>query len=194
MHTYAAAGTYTVTETVTDNLGATSTKTASVTVSSSGGGGSQVVTNGGFESGSTGWTASSGVICTNSGCSGETAHSGTGFAWMDGYGSSHTDSVSQSVTIPSGKSSATLSFYLHIDTAETTTSSAYDKLTVSVTSGSTTTTLGTFSNLNAASGYVLKSFSMTPYIGKTVTIKFTGTEDSSLQTSFVLDDVSLTAQ
>ncbi|HEX7686899.1 MAG TPA: protease pro-enzyme activation domain-containing protein [Burkholderiaceae bacterium] len=194
VHTYAAAGTYTVTETVTDNLGATSTKSASVTVSSSGGGGSQVVTNGGFESGSTGWTASSGVICTNSGCSGETAHSGTGFAWMDGYGSSHTDSVSQSVTIPSGKSSASLSFYLHIDTAETTKTSAYDKLTVSVTSGSTTTTLGTFSNLNAASGYVLKSFSMTPYIGKTVTIKFTGTEDSSLQTSFVLDDVSLTAQ
>jgi hypothetical protein len=159
-----------------------------------GGGSTQVVTNGGFESGSTGWTASSGVICTNSTCSGETAHSGTGFAWLDGYGSAHTDSISQSVTIPSGKSSATLSFYLHVDTAETTTTTAYDKLTVSVTSGSTTTTLGTFSNLNAGSGYVLKSFSMTPYIGKTVTIKFTGTEDSSLQTSFVLDDISLTAQ
>jgi hypothetical protein len=27
-----------------------------------------------------------------------------------------------------------------------------------------------------------------------VTIKFTGTEDSSLQTSFVLDDVTLTVQ
>ncbi|HEX8779124.1 MAG TPA: proprotein convertase P-domain-containing protein, partial [Rhodanobacter sp.] len=38
-HTYAAAGTYSVTETVTDNLGATSSKTASVTVSSGSGGG-----------------------------------------------------------------------------------------------------------------------------------------------------------
>ncbi|WP_426661555.1 proprotein convertase P-domain-containing protein [Rhodanobacter aciditrophus] len=38
-HTYAAAGTYNVTETVTDNTGATSSKTASVTVASSGGGG-----------------------------------------------------------------------------------------------------------------------------------------------------------
>jgi PKD repeat protein len=38
-HTYAAAGTYNVTETVTDSTGAKSSKTASVTVASSGGGG-----------------------------------------------------------------------------------------------------------------------------------------------------------
>ncbi|HMM57188.1 MAG TPA: pre-peptidase C-terminal domain-containing protein [Rudaea sp.] len=38
-HTYAAAGTYSVKETVTDNGGATGSKTASVTVASSGGGG-----------------------------------------------------------------------------------------------------------------------------------------------------------
>jgi xanthomonalisin len=37
-HTYASAGTYTVSETVTDNGGATGTKTASVTVGSAGGG------------------------------------------------------------------------------------------------------------------------------------------------------------
>jgi len=38
-HTYASAGTYSVTETVTDNGGATNSKTQSVTVTSSGGGG-----------------------------------------------------------------------------------------------------------------------------------------------------------
>ena len=43
-HTYAAGGTYSVSETVTDNLGATNTKTSSVTVS--GGGGGNVLTNG----------------------------------------------------------------------------------------------------------------------------------------------------
>jgi serine protease len=44
-HTYAAAGTYNVTETVKDNTGATNSKTASVTVSSSGGGGGGTFSN-----------------------------------------------------------------------------------------------------------------------------------------------------
>ena len=193
-HTYAAAGTYTVTETVTDSGGVSASKSSSVTVSTSGGGGStNVVTNGGFESVATPWTLSSGVLCTNSGCSGEVAHAGTGFAWLDGYGSAHTDTASQSITIPAGKTSASLTFYLHIDTKETGTT-AYDKLTVGVTSGSTTTTLATYSNANAAAGYVLKTISLNAYIGKTVTLKFTGTEDSSLATSFVLDDVAVTVQ
>jgi serine protease len=193
-HTYAAGGSYTVTETVTDSQGHSANTSKSVSVSGGTGGGGQLLQNTGFESGSTGWTASSGVICTNSTCSGETAHSGTGFAWLDGYGTSHTDTVSQTVTIPAGVSSATLSFYLHIDTSETTSSSAYDKLKVQVTSGGSTTTLATYSNLNKNSGYALKSFNLSSFIGKTVTIKFTGTEDYSLQTSFVLDDITLNAQ
>ena len=194
-HTYAAAGTYTVTETVTESgTGTTASASHTVTVTASGSS-QQLLLNTGFESGSTSWTMSSGVICTNASCSGETAHVGTGFAWLDGYGSAHTDTVSQSVAIPSGKTSATLAFYLHINTSETTTSTAYDKLTVQVlnSSGAVLATLATYSNLNAASGHVLKSLNMTPYIGQTVTVRFTGTEDSSLQTSFVLDDVTLTA-
>ncbi|MFJ9626741.1 hydrolase [Streptomyces sp. NPDC091280] len=157
--------------------------------SSGGGGGSgtctaaQLLGNPGFESGNTTWTASSGVI-TNS--SSEAARTGSYKAWLDGYGSAHTDTLSQSVTIPSG-CSATLSFYLHIDTAETTTSTAYDKLTV--TAGSTT--LATYSNLNAASGYVLKSFDVSSLAGTTATIKFSGVEGSTLQTSFVIDDTAL---
>ncbi|MYQ99585.1 hypothetical protein GTX23_13665, partial [Streptomyces sp. SID6139] len=105
----------------------------------------------------------------------------------DGYGTSHTDTVSQSVTIPAG-CKATLSFYLHIDSAETTSSTAYDKLTV--TAGSTT--LASYSNLNKASGYVLKTFDLSSLAGQTVTLKFNGVEDVSLQTSFVVDDASLT--
>ncbi len=195
-HTYTAAGTYTVTETVKDSGGVSASKSASVTVATSGGGGgsTNVVTNGGFETSASPWTVSSGVYCTNSTCSGETAHSGTGFLWLDGYGSTHTDTASQSITIPAGKTSASLTFYLHVDTAETTKTTAYDKLTVGVTSGSTTTTVGTYSNLNAATGYVLQTINLNAYIGKTVTLKFTGVEDSSLQTSFVLDDVAVTVQ
>jgi serine protease len=196
-HTYAAAGTYSVTETVTDSAsGTTNSKTSSVTVSSGGGGSSQLLGNTGFESGTASpWTMSSGVLCSNSGCSGEVAHGGTWFAWLDGYGSAHTDTVSQSVTIPSGKTSATLSYALHIDTSESG-STAYDKLNVQVlnSAGTVLATLATYSNVNAASGYTVHTANLAAYIGQTVTIKFTGTEDASLATSFVLDDVTLTVQ
>ena len=90
------------------------------------------------------------------------------------------------MSIPAG-CGATLSFYLHIDSAETTTSTAYDKLTVKIG----TTTLATYSNLNKAAGYTLRSFNVSAFAGQTVTVSFTGTEDSSLQTSFVIDDTAL---
>ena len=197
VHTYAASGTYTVSETVTDTAGKSNSKSSSVSVSSGGGGGQvERLTNGGLE-GSTGWSLSTGVSCTNATCSGETAHGGTGFAWLDGYGSAHTDTASQSITVTSTASAGTVSFWLHVDTAETTLSTAYDKLTVQLYQGSTlVATLGTYSNLNKGTGYTQKSFDVSSYVaankGKALTLKFTGTEDSSLQTSFVLDDVSLT--
>ncbi|MFB7509708.1 hypothetical protein ACFC0P_41035, partial [Streptomyces broussonetiae] len=100
---------------------------------------------------------------------------------------SHTDTLSQSVTIPAG-CKATLTFYLHIDSAETTTGTQYDKLTV--TAGSQT--LATYSNLNKATGYSQKTFDLSSLAGQTVTLKFNGVEDSSLQTSFVVDDTALT--
>ncbi|MFG3287893.1 putative Ig domain-containing protein [Streptomyces sp. NPDC048179] len=185
--TASTAGTYSVTVTATDSTGASGSASFTWTVGSSSGTctSSQLLGNAGFESGNTTWTASSGVI-TNS--SSESAHGGSYYAWLDGYGSTHTDTLSQSVTIPSGCTNTTFTFYLHIDTAETTTSTQYDKLTV--TAGSTT--LATYSNLNAASGYVQKSFSLGSYAGSTVTLKFSGVEDSSLQTSFVVDDTAVT--
>ncbi|MCX5062477.1 MULTISPECIES: M1 family metallopeptidase [unclassified Streptomyces] len=146
---------------------------------------SQVVTNGGFESGTSPWTQSSTSVITSR--SGQTAHGGTAYAWLDGVGSTHTDTLSQSVTIPAGCGTATLSFWLHTDTAETTSSVAYDKLTAKVGG----TTLATYSNLDKNTGYVRKSLDVSAFAGQTVSLAFTGTEDSSLRTSFVLDDIAL---
>ncbi|MEV4824076.1 M28 family peptidase [Micromonospora sp. NPDC049274] len=183
----ASAATGTVTVTVTGTGSVTRTASLTLTVTGTGGcAGGQVVGNGGFESGSTPWTASSGVITNDSG---QPARTGSYKAWLDGYGGSHTDTLSQSVTIPAGCASYTLSFWLHIDTAETTTSTAYDKLVVQVGS----TTVATYSNLNAATGYAQRTVNVAGFAGQTVTVKFTGTEDSSLQTSFVIDDVTLQA-
>ncbi|NES27465.1 M4 family peptidase [Micromonospora terminaliae] len=144
----------------------------------------QKLANPGFESGNVSWTASSGVI-TNS--TSQAAHGGSYKAWLDGYGTTHTDTLSQSVTIPAG-CRATLSFWLHIDSAESTTTTAYDKLTVKAGS----TTLATYSNLNKATGYVQRSFDISSLAGTTATISFSGVEDSSLQTSFVVDDTAVT--
>jgi subtilase family serine protease len=180
------AGTYSVTITGTGSS-ATHTATFALTVSSAGGcTAAQKITNPGFESGSTGWSATAGVI-GQYGSSGEPTHSGTWDAWLDGYGTSHTDTLSQSVTIPTGCSTYTLSFWLHIDTSETTMSIAYDKLTVTLGSS----TLATYSNLNKASGYQQRSFNVSGFAGQTVTLTFKGVEDSSLQTSFVIDDTAL---
>src|SRR6185437_10897500 len=153
-----------------------------------GGGGctaTQLLGNPGFETGSAApWSATSGVVSSASGST--VSHSGSYFAWLDGYGSTHTDTLSQSVTIPSTCTSATLGFYLRITTSESTTSTAYDKLTVKAGS----TTLATYSNLNPGA-YALRTFNLSAFIGSTVTIAFSGTEDSSLQTSFLVDDASV---
>ncbi|NUP49166.1 MAG: M4 family peptidase [Catenulispora sp.] len=187
------AGTSTVTITATSGTASGST-TFTWTVNPVSGGctATNLLGNPGFETGTaTPWTASSGVI--NSDTTSEPAHSGSWNAWMDGYGTTHTDTLAQKVAIPSTCKSATATFYLHIDTAETTTSTAYDKLTVQVlnSSGTVVSTLATYSNLNAASGYVSHSFNLNSYIGQTISLKFTATEDASLQTSFVVDDTGL---
>jgi subtilase family serine protease len=146
----------------------------------------QLLGNPGFETGTAApWSATAGVVTNDAG---EAAHGGTWKAWLDGYGTTHTDTLTQSVTVPSGCTSVTFSFWLHVDSAETTTTTAFDRLTVKAGA----TTLATFSNLNKATGYSQKSFTLTGTAGTTVAISFSGTEDTSLQTSFVVDDTALT--
>ncbi|GAA2144567.1 hypothetical protein GCM10009760_32220 [Kitasatospora kazusensis] len=184
--TATAAGTFNVVVTAKDTANKSGTTSFTWTVSGGGGGGctpAQLLGNAGFETGTAApWTASSGVVDNSSG---QAAHGGSWKAWMDGYGSTHTDTLSQTVTIPAG-CKASLSFWLHIDTAETGTT-AYDKLAVTVNG----TALKTYSNADAAAGYQQRTFDLSAYAGQTVTLKFTGTEDSSLQTSFVIDDTAI---
>jgi serine protease len=184
--TPSAAGTFSVTVTAKDTTNASGSASFTWTISSSGGcTASQLLRNPGFESGNTVWSSTPAVIGQNGPF--EPAHTGTWDAWLDGYGTTHTDTISQSVTIPAACTGTKFSFWLHIDTAETTTTTAFDKLTITANG----TTIATFSNLNHASGYQQHSYSLGSLAGQTVTLKFTGTEDSSLQTSFVVDDTAV---
>ncbi|MGW2254279.1 putative Ig domain-containing protein [Kitasatospora sp. NPDC001660] len=185
------AGTYSVTATATDSTGPSSSVTFTWTVQPAGSGSctaAQLLTNPGFEAGSTaGWTETntSGTSTINS-SSNEPPHSGTYDAWLDGYGTTNTDTLSQTVTLPAGCGTYTFSFWLHIDTAASATT-AFDTLAVTANG----TALATYSNVNAATGYQQHSFDLSAYAGKTVTLKFTGSEDYTKQTSFVLDDTAV---
>jgi Bacterial Ig domain len=174
------------------NVGTSATVTVTV---SNAGTVTELIGNGGFENGTNAapWTATSGVINNSAN---EPPHTGSWDAWLDGYGTTHTDTLMQQVTIPAGATKATLSFWLHIDTAETSTTTAFDKFTLQVrnSSGTVLSTLATFSNLNAAAGYQQHTFDLTSFKGQTIQIFMQGVEDSTLQTSFVVDDVSLQVQ
>ena len=176
------------------NVGTSSTIT--ITVNNSSGGSQQLIGNPGFENGSanpTPWTGSAGVISSDPS---EPPRLGSWDAWLDGYGTAHTDTLAQQVAIPSTITTATLSFWIHIDTAETTTTTAYDTLKVQIqsTSGVVLSTLATYSNLNANTGYGQVVFNLASFKGQTIKIVLIGTEDSALQTSFVVDDFALNVQ
>ncbi len=172
-----------------NNVG--TSNTASFTVNNSVS--TQLILNSGFESGATSWTATSGVI-TNDAT--QAAHGGTYKAWLNGYGAAHTDSLYQQIAIPSTATSATLSFWLKVDSSETTTTQAYDTLQVQVrnSSGTVLATLASYSNLNKGSSFINKTFDLSSYKGQSIRIYFLGVEGSVTATSFIIDDVSVTVQ
>ena len=156
----------------------------------------QLLSNPGFENGSSNprpWFTTAGVIDSSSA---EPSHGGTWKAWLGGYPTPRQDLLFQQVTLPGNITTATLSFYLHIDTAKTNTATVHDTLAVQVRSNSNTVlgTLGTFSNLDAASGYAQHTFDMSAYKGQTVQVYLVSLEDGKIGTSFVVDDFALNVQ
>jgi hypothetical protein len=150
------------------------------------------VLNSGFERGTiSAWTGSADVVVHET--DSQPAAGGSWLAWLGGPGGSQTDTLRQTVSIPAGCSTATLSYYLHIDTAERNRSDN-DSLTVTLRSptGSVITTLDSYTNLDAASGYQQHRFDLSAYAGSPLTVTFTATENSTRQTNFLLDRVLVT--
>ncbi len=189
------AGTSSTSVTARDSTGASGSASFSWVVNSASSCTSkQLLGNPGFETGSAApWKATYGVIQPDGYY---VAHSGYYFAWLDGYGSPHTDTLSQSVSISAGCHTDKFSFWLGIDSSEYT-SSAVDTLKVQVlnSSGTVLATLVTYSNLTGTNGdWVQKSFNVAAYAGQTITVKFTGreTDAGGGTTSFLIDDTALT--
>ena len=94
------------------------------------------------------------------------------------------------MTIPSTVTAATLSFWLRSDTAESG-STVYDRMRVQVVDGSTVTTLATYSNVGHQHDVRPEVVQRHGLQGQDDLGAVTSTEDSSLQTSFVVDDTAL---
>ncbi len=164
---------------------------ATLTVTTPGG---ELILNGGFESGTANWAGTTGAIGNWSASPYlQPAYEGVNSAFLAGNGKSSTETLYQTVSIPSTATSATLSFYLHIDTKETQ-AKVYDTLAVQVLNGSGTVlgTLATYSNVNSATGYQLRTFNVSSYKGQTIRVNFKMVEDATLATNFLVDKVSLT--
>jgi len=189
------AGTSSVTVTAKDTTNASGSASFTWTINPAGGGctAKQLFGNPGFETGSISpWSATAGVLANTS--QGVPAHSGSWLAWLDGYGGPHTDTLSQTVTIPATCKNATLSFWLFINSDDPT-NAAYDTFKIQVlnSSGTVLATLATLSNQQEGSGYVQHSYSVSSFIGQTIKIKYTGRETlgGGYDTNFFEDDNAL---
>ena len=155
------------------------------------GGGSELLANGGFEGSASPWVGSgTGYFYT---ANGNYPRGGTGYIYF-GVNNNVTGQSYQQVTIPA-TATGTLTFWLNVTSSETTTTQQYDRLFVEVrnTSGTLLSTLATYSNLNktTAGTYSQKSLSLAAYKGQTIRLQFRSTTDSSVTTSFRVDDASL---
>lgn len=170
----------------------TPTKTPSPTPTPPGGTVSQLLLNPGFENSSPApWTETSAggfEIVSN-----ENPHTGSNSAWLCGYNRC-SDSITQSVTLPSTTSKVVLSYWLNISTSETS-STCFDKFTARLLSSSGATIATVQSKCNSSLGWTQFTFdvtsSLSSFAGQTIKVSFSATTDSSLVTNFFVDDTAL---
>lgn len=149
--------------------------------------------NPGFEEGNDGkWIAQNAADIN---CSSGYQRTGSCVAWFGGL-NNYTGYLFQDIQIPAGTTSTQLSLYLKISSEEDT-STAYDYFYIEVrdTSNNVLATLATLSNKdkNTYAAYQQLVFDITSYApaGQSRRIYFRATTDSSLISSFFVDDVAV---
>jgi hypothetical protein len=154
------------------------------------------VSNGGFESGLTGWTTGGNPAPTASSAQ---VHSGSGSALLGivqpASGPAGDSNLSQTVAIPSG--TTTLSFWYYPATADDACSGSgcvYDWQEAQIRSTSGATLASVFKSNSNSQRWTQVTFDMTPYAGQNVVLWFNVHQDQSNPTDdtwMYLDDVTL---
>jgi hypothetical protein len=153
----------------------------------------QLLGNPGFDSGSIKpWSATAGVLAKSQ--KGLRAQAGNWLAKLDGYGAAHKDTLAQTVTIPAACKSAVLTFWVEVHSSVTNkTQQAKNTLVLDIlnASGKVVKTVAVATAADHGTTYVKHTVSLASYSGKTITIKFTGTEVSGGSTTFLEDSNAL---
>ena len=132
------------------------------------------------------WTSN--YVCTDPN---DAAHGGNYYAMFSTFVPGTTQ-LYQIITIPSG-SAATLSFWAKITTTETTTT-AYDKLYVGMSTDLTSSSMIkvlTLSNLDANGVWTKYTANVPQWLGTKARLQFNSVNDGNSLTTFIIDDVSL---
>jgi subtilase family serine protease len=190
-------GTSDVTVSAEDTTGASGSASFTWTVNSTSGSGctpQQLLVNPSFGTGSiTPWTSTPGVLASTS--DGVPAQgNNTYLAWLDGYGTAHTDTLAQTVTIPANCNSAVFTYWVDVNsTVTSTTRQAENNLVLDIlnSSGAVVQTVPVATAANNGTSYVEYTTSLAAYIGQSITVEFTGTEVSGGNTSFFEDTNAL---
>ena len=189
------SGSTSVTVTAKDTTGASGSASFTWTINSASAGctAQQLLGNPGFETGSISpWVSTSGVLANTE--EGIPAQSGSWLAWLDGYGSAHTDTLAQKVTIPSTCQSAVFTYWVEVNSNVTNpTKQAQNTLVLDIlnSSGTVVQTVPVATAANNGTRYVEYTTNLGAYIGQAITVKFIGTEVSGGNTSFFEDSNAL---
>ncbi len=158
----------------------------------------QVLGNNGFESGAVTWSWSApgtdNVIGTWNTYAPRT---GTWYAWLGGYGYDTTTSLTQGAgtpAAPNGKDGkVTLSFWSRIWSEEAVGADPYDILQIQVVDGAIVTSAAPqLSNQSRSNGYVFRTYDLSAWRGRNVSLRFMADEDATMRTDFIIDDVQVT--
>jgi len=156
----------------------------------------QLLVNPGFDSGHVAWVentlSSSQIITPDSMITALKAQTPPNVGWLGGYPNAQ-DDLYQTVTIPAGATSITLTFYYAIFTQENA-SGEFDTMDAYTYDpvNNIYTAVATFSNATPASTWTRFSTSLpTSLAGQTFQVGFLATTDATKNTNFFVDSVSL---
>lgn len=152
--------------------------------------GGELITNGDFGGGSSGWTLAGDFWIGNAPNYRSYPNYAAGGVNSSGYAKENAEGfMRQIITIPSGASQATLTFWYNINSDDP--DPGADELSVLLEGSSCEVLAATFDNLDATGSYRQETADVSDCIGETVNLYFIATTDYAAETVFRIDDVSL---